>query len=310
MRKAETVLNIIRERGKQNLPLGQVYRQLYNPNLYLQSYGQISTNSGAMTKGVDEETVDGMSMQKITDIIDKVRKESYQWKPVKRCDIPKANGKLRSIGIPSWSDKMLQDVIKEILVAYYEPQFSNYSHGFRPKRGCHSALMQIKHNWHGTKWFIEGDIKGCFDNIDHNILLLILKEKITDNRFLKLIMYLLKVGYMQDWRYTKTMSGTPQGGIVSPILANIYLNKLDQFVETKLLPKYTRGKTRANNPEYDRLSNQAYQFRKKGLIDQAKVLERKRRSIPSNDPYDPNYRRLRYVRYADDSAPRIQGRIL
>lgn len=213
MRRAETVLTIISERGKRNLPLGRSYRQLYNSSLYLHSYDQIQRNHGAMTKGIDQETVDGMSLQRITDMIDMVRKETYRWKPVRRKAIPKANGKFRQLGIPSWSDKLLQTVMKEILEAYYEPQFSSLSHGFRPKKGCHTALMQIKHNWHGIKWFIEGDIRGCYDHIDHDILLSILKEKITDNRFLRLLNTFLKAGYMEDWQYKENLSGAPQGAL-------------------------------------------------------------------------------------------------
>ncbi|MBY0500451.1 MAG: maturase [Alphaproteobacteria bacterium] len=300
MRKAETVLTIISERGKRNLPLGQSYRQLYNPSLYLHSYDQIQRNHGAMTKGVDQETVDGMSPQKITDMIDTIRKETYRWKPVRRKVIPKANGKSRHLGIPSWSDKLLQTVMKEILEAYYEPQFSNLSHGFRPRRGCHTALMQIKHNWHGIKWFIEGDIRGCYDHIDHEILLSILKEKITDNRFLRLLNTFLKAGYMEDWQYKENLSGAPQGATLSPLIANIYLNKLDQFIETQLIPKFTKGGKREKNPYYDQLTKQAYKAQRQGLMDQVRELEKQRRQVPSNNPNDPQYRRLRYVRYADD----------
>jgi group II intron reverse transcriptase/maturase len=221
MRDAKTVLGIIRRRGRRRLPLGDVYRQLFNPGLYLPSYGRLYQNNGAMTKGVTAETVDGMSTGKIDAIIERIRHERYRWTPVRRVHIPKRDGRTRPLGIPTWSDKLLQDVVRTILEAYYEPQFSDHSFGFRPGRGCHSALQRIKRVWHGTKWFIEGDIKGCFDNIDHKILLDILREGITDNRFLRLIQNLLQAGYLEDWRYSPTLSGTPQGGTVSPILANI-----------------------------------------------------------------------------------------
>lgn len=158
--------------------------------------------------------------------------------------IPKANGKMRPLGIPVWSDKLLQEVMRSILEAYYEPQFSENSHGFRPQHGCHTALADIQRAWHGTKWFIEGDIKGCFDNIDHEVLLSLLREKIRDNRFLILVSNLLKAGYLEDWRYNKTHSGTPQGGVISPILANIHLDRLDKYVEGTLIPEFTRGKVR------------------------------------------------------------------
>src|SRR5438309_2665354 len=230
MRNAEAILAVIRERGKKSLHLEDVYRQLYNPDLYLRAYGRIYRNAGAMTKGTTDETVDGMSMGKIRSIIGLLRDERYRWSPVRRTFIPKGNGKLRPLGIPTWSDKLLQEVVRSILEVYYEPQFSDQSHGFRAGRGCHTALQGIARCWTGTRWFIEGDIKGCFDNIDHTVLMSILREKIHDNRFLILIENLLKAGYMEQWNYNPTLSGTPQGGIISPLLANIYLNTFDRFV--------------------------------------------------------------------------------
>ena len=300
MRNAKTVLDIIRTRGQRHLPLGDVYRQLFNPELYLHSYSKLYRNDGAMTKGVTAETVDGMSLGKIRGIIERIRYERYRWTPVRRVHIPKKDGKTRPLGIPTWSDKLLQDVIRSILEAYYEPRFSDHSHGFRPGRGCHSALQRIKRVWHGTKWFIEGDIKGCFNNIDHTILLNILGEDVADNRFLRLVQNLLQAGYLEEWRYSPTLSGSPQGGTVSPILSNIYLDRLDRFVEQTLVPEYTKGKNRANNPTYARLTRQVCYYRAIGKIEEAKGLEQARRLIPANDSHDPNYRRLRYARYADD----------
>ena len=241
MQDAETVLNVIRERGERGLPLENIYRLLYNRNLYLRAYGRLYSNQGAMTKGTTAETVDGMSLAKIDRIIDALRYERFRWTPVRRVNIPKPNGKTRPLGIPTWTDKLLQEVIRMILEAYYEPQFSDRSHGFRPDRGCHSALSNVTNHWTGVRWFVEGDIKGCFDNIDHEVMLSVLGEKLHDNRFLRLLKYLLKAGYMEDWKYGRTLSGTPQGGVVSPVLANVYLDRLDKFVETMLIPTYTRG---------------------------------------------------------------------
>src|SRR6185503_341194 len=241
MRTAETVLNIIRNRGTRGLPLEDVYRQLFNPDLYLMAYGRIYRNDGAMTQGMTDETVDGMSMEKIKRIIEALRFERYRWTPVRRVYIPKKNGKTRPLGIPTWSDKLLQEVMRLILEAYYEAQFSDHSHGFRPDRGCHTALTAIRRHWSGAKWFIEGDIKGCFDNIDHQVLLTIIAEKIYDNRFVRLLGGLLKAGYCEQWKYNPTLSGTPQGGIISPLLANIYMDRLDKFIVEKLIPDYNRG---------------------------------------------------------------------
>jgi retron-type reverse transcriptase len=154
--------------------------------------------------------------------------------------------------------------MRSILEAYYEPQFSPTSHGFRPERGCHTALKDIFHAWTGSRWFIEGDIKGCFDNIDHTVLLAILREKIQDNRFPILVENLLKAGYLENWNYRPTLSGTPQGGVVSPLLANIYLDRLDKFVEQTLIPKYTKGDTRRRNKDYIRLIAKIQKLRKGG----------------------------------------------
>ena len=216
MRNAETVLGIIRERGRRGLPLEDVYRQLYNPQLYLLAYGRIYRNKGAMTPSVTEETVDGMSRAKINEIIEVLRHERFRWHPTRRVYILKKNGKQRPLGMPTWTDKLVQEVIRLILDAYYDPQFSDHSHGFRPERGCHTALQEIRHNWSGTTWFIEGDISQCFDKLDHEVLMRTLAEKIRDNRFLRLISGALKAGYLEEWRFNQTLSGTPQGGIVSP----------------------------------------------------------------------------------------------
>ncbi len=215
MRTAETILNIIQDRGKRKLPLADVYRQLSNPDMSLRSYAKLYPNDGAMTPGMTEETVDGWSMEKVAAIIVAIRDERWQWTPVKRVLIDKPKGGKRPLGLPVWADKVVQDIIRSILEAYYEPRFSKHSHGFRPQRGCHSALKEIDEVWQGTKWFIEGDIKGCFDNIDHTILMNILRENIQDNRFLRLIEGALKAGYCEAWTYHPSLSGSPQGGIVT-----------------------------------------------------------------------------------------------
>lgn len=301
MRDAATVLSIIRERGKRGLPLEDIYRQLYNPELYLYAYARLYSNDGAMTQGVTHETVDAMSLKKIETIIDAVRHERYRWTPVKRIYIPKKSGKMRPLGIPPWSDKLLQEVIRLILEAYYEPQFSDHSHGFRPERGCYTALTKVKETWTGTKWFLEGDITQYYDCIDHQVLLTLLREKLHDNRFIRLLDHLLQAGYLEDWRYHKTLSGTPQGSIVSPILSNIYLDKLDKYVETILIPQYTRGKQRRQNGPYFALMKKASKRRKKGERKEARELTKQAQQLPTVDPNDPNYRRLYYIRYADDT---------
>lgn len=301
VQRAETILGIIHERGKRGLPLTNLYRQLFNPELYLHAYGKIYRNKGAMTPGTTTETVDGMAMAKIEAIIEDLRYERYRWTPVRRTYIEKKRSKkLRALGMPSFSDKLLQEVIRLLLEAFYEPQFNRHSHGFRPNRGCHTALSEIYHQWIGTTWFVEADIQACFDSLEHTTMLSILRERIHDERFLRLIERLLQAGYLEEWRYYATLSGSPQGSIVSPVLANIYLDKLDTFVETVLTPAHTCGEKRRTNPHYIRLQHTAIRLRKAGRYQEAKELRRQMQRLPSHDTADPDYRRLRYCRYADD----------
>ncbi len=301
MQRAETVLSSIHERGKRGLPLKNLYRQLYNPELYLRAYAKLYSNDGAMTAGATTETVDALSLKKIEKLIDDLRQERYRWTPVRRVYIEKKNStKKRPLGMPSWTDKRLQEAIRQLLEAYYEPKFSPHSHGFRPERGCHTALSEITHKWTGTRWCIEGDIKGYFDTIDHEVLLSILKENIHDNRFLRLIRLLLQAGYLEDWHDHETLSGTPQGSIVSPVLATIYLDKLDKYVETELLPKDNQGKQRPHNPIYKEVESRMRKCRKKGDFKGARKLRKEMQRLPSRQTHDEHYRRLRYRRYADD----------
>jgi group II intron reverse transcriptase/maturase len=301
MQEARTVLAIIHERGKKGLPLERVYRHLFKRELYLMAYGRIYRNAGAMTAGSTPETADEMSLAKIDTIIEALRHERYRWTPTRRVYIEKKHStKKRPLSMPTWSDKLLQEVIRLILSAYYEPQFSNGSHGFRPERGCHTALREIDRNWLGTTWFIEGDIKACFESLDHQILLETLAEHIHDGRFLRLIRELLQAGYLEEWTYHTTLSGAPQGGIVSPILSNVYLNKLDKYIEQTLIPAYTKGIRRQAHPEYDSLIHKAMWLKKTGRNEEASAMRKAAQQLPSRIPDDPSYRRLKYVRYADD----------
>lgn len=263
MQNAETVLDVLRDRGRRGLPLERLYRQLFNPHLYLLAYGRIYANHGAMTPGPCRETADGMSQAKVGHIIDALRHERFRFQPARRVYIPKPNGKKRPLGLPSWSDKLVGEVIRLLLEAYYEPTFSGRSHGFRLGRGCHTALSEVAVNWTGTTWFIEGDISDCFGSLDHEVLLTGMAEKIHDNRFLRLIEQMLKAGYLEDWEFNATLSGAPQGGVTSPILSNIYLDRLDRFVETTLIPEYTRGTARKKNPGYREIENEIKKIRQR-----------------------------------------------
>lgn len=301
MRDLNTVLGVLRARGERSLPLKRVYRLLYNPELFYQAYGNIYGKHGSMTPGTEpRDTVDGMSLRKIERIIKQLRDGTFRWKPVRRAYIPKSNGKNRPLGVPGWTDKLVQEAMRILLEAYYVPQFSEHSHGFRPHRGCHTALEEIRLGFKGTTWFIEGDIEGCFDNIDHDILLQIIGQDIHDERLVGLIAELLQAGYMENWRYHATYSGTPQGGVLSPLLSNIFLHQLDEFVDETLLAAYNRGEKRRRSKEYRRIQAQSLRALRRGEVEEGKKLRKQYRNMPSQDHFDPSFRRLSYVRYADD----------
>ena len=301
MQRAEQILQAMQKLGEKRLPLTRVYRCLYSEDLFLVAYNKIYRNQGALTPGTETDTVDGMSMERIRNIIEALRSERFKFRPVRRVEIPKRKGRgKRPLGVPNFSEKLVQEVLRMLLDAYYEPRFRLSSHGFRPERGCHTALTQIKEQFTGTTWFIEGDIQSCFDSIDHEILMAILARDIQDGRLLNLIRGSLKAGVMEAWTYRPSLSGTPQGGILSPLLSNIYLHELDVFIQDELIPQYTKGRRRAVNPAYRKLGGAIRWARHKGDVERARQLEQKRRQLPSQDTHDPHYRRLRYIRYADD----------
>ena len=301
MQTAQTYLEVVRRRGERRLELRRVYHNLKNRELFLLAYGKLYANKGALTPGTDlQDTADAMSLKRIDDLIAALEQGTYQWKPVRRLHIPKKNGKTRPLGITSWSDKLLQEVIRMVLSAYYEPQFANSSHGFRPGRGCHTALWSIAHGWKGIKWYVEGDIQGCFDNINHSQLLAIISRSVKDDRLLKLLKGMLEAGYLEEWTYGMTYSGVPQGGVLSPLLSNIYMNELDTYVEQILIPRYTKGKRRRCNREYARLGAAKRKAKREGDLERYRTLKQQQQAIPSGWMDDPDYRRLQYCRYADD----------
>jgi len=288
----------------------RLYRNLYNRDLFLLAYQNIYANQGNMTKGTDGKTIDAMSIARIDALIASLKDESYQPQPSRRTYIPKKNGKMRPLGIPSFDDKLVQEAVRLLLEAIYEGGFARTSHGFRPNRSCHTALDHIQTCFGGTKWFIEGDIKGFFDNIDHDIMVEILAKRIKDERFLRLIRKFLRAGYLEDWKYHNTYSGTPQGGIISPILANIYLDQLDRFMEEFKL-RFDCGRCRKTTAAASAYAKQMTLLRKEmdsaqspeskeNILRQIRKIEQERLAIPYYDQFDPNYKRLQYVRYADD----------
>lgn len=288
----------------------RLYRNLYNRELFLLAYENIYASQGNMTKGTDGKTIDAMSLNRIDGIIASLKDESYQPQPSRRTYIPKKNGKMRPLGIPSFDDKLLQECVRLLLEAVYEGSFAKNSHGFRPNHSCHTALSQVQVCFTGVKWFVEGDIKGFFDNINHEVMIGILAERIKDEKFLRLIRKFLKAGYLEGWHYRNTYSGTPQGGIISPILANIYLDKLDRYME-ELKKRFDKGTERAVYPEtYElekkrgviakKLRNTNSEEERRLLTEKIHEIDREKLTMPYSDPFDTSFKRLQYVRYADD----------
>jgi group II intron reverse transcriptase/maturase len=308
MQNAEAILSILSQKSAQRKEyvFDRLYRHLFNPDLYLLAYSNIYAKEGNMTAGTDPETIDGFNIDKVNKTIAELRQETYRPKPVRRTYIPKKNGKRRPLGIPSFTDKLVQEAVRMLLQAIYEPVFKDTSHGFRPGRSCHTALLQVKTTCKGTNWAIEGDIQGFFDNINHAKLLEILARKIADGRFLNLIEKFLRAGYMEFRQVHRSLTGTPQGGIVSPILANIYLNELDEYMEA-LCRRHTTYGIRRNNAAYQSCNLARFQARKDGEYEKAEALLRQMRTMPARDMLDPNYIKVKYCRYADDFIVMIIG---
>lgn len=293
----------------------RLYRNLYNPEFYLLAYKNIYANAGSMTAGSDGATISGMSLERINKIIERMKDHSYTPNPARREYIKKKNSdKKRPLGIPSADDKLVQEVIRMILEAIYEPTFSKYSHGFRPKKSCHTALRQLSLEFTGAKWFIEGDIKACFDSFDHHVLIDIIRRKIDDEYFVALLWKFFKAGYQENFVYHKTICGTPQGSGASPILANIYLTELDNFVES-LRKEFDTGKTiRGGGTEYNQITHilkkakhclksewdNMSEAERKIAVKDVKTIKRQQLETPFHPHFEIGYKRLKYCRYADD----------
>lgn len=318
MEKSERVLKALSDHSQSSdYKYERLYRYLFSEEMFAVAYQRIYAKQGNMTPGTDGKTIDEMSLERIERLIVSLKDESYQPHPARRVYIPKKNGKKRPLGIPSFEDKLVQEVVRLLLEAIYEGHYEGTSHGFRPHRSCHTALGMIQKSFAGAKWFIEGDIKGFFDNIDHNVLISILRERISDERFLRLIRKFLNAGYVEDWKYNKTYSGTPQGGIISPMLANIYLDKFDKYIK-EYAAKFRKGDRRSINPEYWRLNNKKNWLKKKlqktsdeqirkSYLYEIAQLSKQMLSTPHKDAMDADFRRMQYVRYADDFLISVIG---
>jgi group II intron reverse transcriptase/maturase len=285
-----------------------LYRLICDEQLLVIAYNTIKSKQGNMTPGPDNETLDGTSPLVIREIIESLKNQTFEFKPVRRIFIPKGNtNKMRPLGIPSPKDKIVQKALLIIMERIYEPCFHDSSHGFRPGRSCHSALKQIRKYWSGMKWAVEGDIKGCYDNVNHHILINLLRKKIQDERFINLIWKLLRAGIVEDGQFRKTNIGTPQGGILSPLLANIYLNELDTFIIDKLQLAINTNNKRSVDPEYNRLRSRIdwlkTRIKSKSLGSDKtllKSLKKEQRLVPAAKAIDPLFKKIYYIRYADD----------
>lgn len=319
MKPTIEILERMKENSEKNKEevFTRLYRYLLRPDLYFIAYQKLYSNNGAATEGIDRDTADGFSEARVEKLIASLADESYCPKPSRRIYLKKPNGKRRPLGIPSFSDKLVQEVLRMVLEAVYEPVFSETSHGFRPGKSCHTALCYARYNLNGTRWFIEGDIKGCFDNISHEVLIRCIQKKIKDARLMKLIHKFLKAGYLEDFVYHNTYSGCPQGGIISPILANIYLHELDLYV-AELSKGFQKPYKSRITAEYSRLSGRMTRVKQKikkaeeagnmaekeRLLKELKKLRSQLLKTPCKSQTD---KEIKYVRYADDFIIGVRG---
>jgi len=304
LERLETLRKLNANQSWRNTDVYRAY--LYKEGLYHVAYQRLKSKPGNMTTGAELETLDGYSLKLIHKTISELKNETYQPKPVRASYIPKKNGKLRKLGIPSPRDKILQEVIRMVMEAIYDSPhgsaFEETSHGFRRNRSPHTALREIQRKWSGVNWFVEGDIKSCFDEIDHDKLIELIEEKIPDQRFLNLVRKFLNSGYIdREWRMRNTIIGTPQGGVLSPLLANVFLDKLDKYIET-LKEEYEKGEAKRRNQEYRVLATRKQKLAAEGKArtTEFRQIVRQMREMPSLDPKDENFIRIKYVRYADD----------
>lgn len=292
----------------------KLYEKLFDINNYILAYNKIKSKPGNMTPGTDGETLDGISKKWIETTIKSLKNQSFKFKPSRRIYIPKANGKLRPLGVPSPRDKIIQEIMSSILTEVYEPLFLEFSHGFRPKKSCHTALREIKTNV-GMIWIVEGDIKGYFDNIDHKILINLLSKEIQDQRFLDLIRKAIKAGYIFEGKNIPSEIGVPQGSILSPILSNIYLHEFDKYVANIIDKRSSKSSVTKDNPEYIKYHNILQRSKKwekegKKSTEEIKAIRQEAKKKRFNLPSKVLIRgvmKIAYIRYADDFIIGITG---
>lgn len=279
---------------------------MFNEKMYELAYYKLKSNPGNMTPGINDQTLDGVSLEVFREIILRMKDESFKFEPGRLVNIPKPSGGTRPLVVRNPRDKIVQEVMRMIIEAIYEPTFSDNSHGFRTDRSCHTALRQIRCNFGSASFMIEGDISKCFPSIDHKILMTIIERRISDQRFLRLITKSLNAGHLAFHEVQRSITGTPQGSIVSPILSNIFLHELDEFMDN-LKREFDKGKEAKRNPEYRRLEFQRSKAVKNMEFAKAATILKQMQKVKARLPNDPNFRRLNYVRYADDWLVAIRG---
>lgn len=283
-----------------------------------QAWEQIRRNKGSKTPGVNNTVAVNVDLA----LIEKLRREleagTYPPSPVRRGQIPKANGKQRPLGISNLEDRIVQQALRMLLEPIFEADFLSCSHGFRKGRSTHTALRDVAIGYAGASWIVEGDIESCYDSIPHGRLVEQLRRRIADEKVLQLIWRFLEAGYLEDWKFHKTYSGVPQGNVVGPLLCNIFLHQLDEFIVAEYSanqPQTERELVARRNPEYGRISCKITRLRRKrnrGEISEEtatrlKELLRQRKSIPSLDKDKRHPWRVKYVRYADDWLILVAG---
>jgi group II intron reverse transcriptase/maturase len=291
-----------------------------DPKWLMQAWEEIRSNKGSMTAGIDSTIATDIDPERIQRLSERLKTGQYRPQPVRRVYIAKSNGKMRPLGIPTLEDRIVQQAFRMLMEPIFEADFYTCSHGFRRNRSTHTALRDVARTFPRTTWTIEGDIVGCFDNISHGPLMKAVEKRIADRKILQIIRQFLAAGYMEQWQYHKTYSGTPQGGVLSPLLCNIFLHQLDEYMMKDLQANETQSKRVSNarrNPEYRQIENKITRLRRKltqstgagraALIQELTELERRLRTTPcyAKDKRHPS--RVGYARYADDFIVMVQG---
>jgi group II intron reverse transcriptase/maturase len=282
-----------------------------------QAWEQIRRNHGSNTPGADSLTGWDVDPPLIASLSTELLNGTYRPTPVRRVYIPKANGKTRPLGIPTLKDRIVQQALRMALEPIFEADFKPFSHGFRQHRSTHTALQEVVRNYPPASWIIEGDIEGFYDNLPHDLLLEQVRRRIADEKVIGLIGKFLKAGYLENWRFHSTYSGVPQGGIVSPLLSNIFGHQLDLFMEDELGANRLQTQSEKNaraNPEYRRISTQISRLRgklresdDKAVYLELKELEERRKHVPCYSKEKRHPGKIKYVRYADDFLILIYG---